>query len=171
MLSALLVVRTYMSIWLADVNGRVVKSIVMKDWKMFLSRIFALFLFAVPSSTVNSALDFFNKRLALAFRKRLTMHFHERYLTNMHYYKICNLDSRINNPDQRLTNDADKWAHALSNLYINTAKPLLDLVFFTRKLSELVGWEGPALIFSWYGLSGFVIKAISPPFGKLTAQE
>jgi ATP-binding cassette subfamily D (ALD) protein 3 len=42
---------------------------------------------------------------------------------------------------------------------------------FSKKLSELVGWEGPAMITGWYFMSGLIIRAISPPFGKLTAVE
>jgi len=38
-LSVLLVIRTMMSIWLADVNGRVVKAIVDQDLKMFIKRV------------------------------------------------------------------------------------------------------------------------------------
>jgi ABC-type uncharacterized transport system fused permease/ATPase subunit len=89
----------------------------------------------------------------------------------MHYYKICNLDNRISNPDQRLTNDSEKWAQSLASLYLNTTKPILDLVLFTRKLSELVGWQGPLLTFGWYLSAGFIIKTVSPSFGKLTAVE
>mmetsp|Transcript_21090 Transcript_21090/g.20248 ORF Transcript_21090/g.20248 Transcript_21090/m.20248 type:complete len:216 (+) Transcript_21090:384-1031(+) len=89
----------------------------------------------------------------------------------MFYYKICNLDSRITNPDQRLTQDLDKWATSLANLYLNVSKPILDIILFSRKLSELVGWEGPALTIGWYLVSGIVIRLISPSFGKLTAQE
>lgn len=171
LLTALLVARTLMSIWLADVNGKVVKAIVNKSFPEFLKRIFNLFLFAVPSSTINSGIDYIQKKLALMYRKRLTSHFHTAYLKNMHYYKICNLDNRIANPDQRLTQDAEKWAACLSTLYINFVKPLLDMILFSKKLSELVGWEGPALTFSWYAFSGFIIRQISPAFGRLTAQE
>lgn len=89
----------------------------------------------------------------------------------MHYYKICNLDSRIANPDQRLTQDAEKWATSLAGLYVNLSKPVLDMFLFSRKLSELVGWQGPAMTFAWYGFSGVIIKMISPPFGRLTAAE
>jgi len=39
LLLALLVVRTLMSIWLADVNGRVVKAIVNKNLKQFVYRV------------------------------------------------------------------------------------------------------------------------------------
>jgi ATP-binding cassette, subfamily D (ALD), member 3 len=38
-LSGLLVVRTYLSIWLADVNGQIVKSIVSQDFNQFLRRV------------------------------------------------------------------------------------------------------------------------------------
>lgn len=139
-MTVLLVIRTLMSIWLADVNGKVVKAIVNKSLPEFLSKIFNLFLFAVPSSIINSGIDYINKKIALMYRKRLTTHFHKEYLRNMHYYKICNLDNRISNPDQRLTQDAEKWASSLAGLYTNLAKPFLDMYLFSKKLSELVGW-------------------------------
>lgn len=81
------------------------------------------------------------------------------------------MDSRIQNPDQRLTQDLDKWATSLANFYLNFTKPILDIVLFSRKLAELVGWEGPAMIVGWYFFSGCLIRLISPSFGKLTAVE
>jgi ABC-type uncharacterized transport system fused permease/ATPase subunit len=39
LLAGLLVIRTMMSIWLADVNGRVVKAIVNKDLNLFIKRV------------------------------------------------------------------------------------------------------------------------------------
>ena len=116
-------------------------------------------------------MDYFAKLLSVAFRERITDYFHEQYLHNMFYYKICNLDSRISNPDQRLTNDAEKWAASLSGLYLNITKPILDIIMFSRKLAELVGWEGPALVVGWYFISGIIIRFISPSFGQLTATE
>ena len=41
---------------------------------------------AVPSSFVNSYLDFLNKSLAIRFSERLTHYFHDRYLKDMVYY-------------------------------------------------------------------------------------
>jgi hypothetical protein len=34
-----------------------------------------------------------------------------------------------------------------------------------------MGWEGPAIVISWYAFSIIMLKYISPPFGKLTAIE
>lgn len=44
-------------------------------------------------------------------------------------------------------------------------------MLFSKKLAELVGWEGPGLVFGWYFLSGLFIRLVSPAFGKLTAVE
>lgn len=48
---------------------------------------------------------------------------------------------------------------------------MLDIILFSKKLAELVGWEGPMLITVWYFISGMIIRFVSPPFGKLTAIE
>lgn len=102
-LTLLLILRTQMSIWLADVQGKIVKAIVERNFSKFLYRIFNMMLFSIPSSAVNSGMDYFTKLLSVSFRERITHYFHNQYLQKMYYYKICNLDSRISNPDQRLT--------------------------------------------------------------------
>lgn len=170
-LSLTLVARTFLSIYQATINGGTVKAIVSRDFKAFIGSVIFLWLFSVPASTVNSALDYFNKNLTMLFRKRLTEHFNSKYLDKMIYYQICNLDNRIKNPDQRLTQDIEKWATSLSNLYSNFSKPLLDIVLLSRKLAELVGWEGPGMMIAWYFLSGIFIRFITPTFGKLVAKQ
>ena len=170
-LTITLILRTFLSIYQASINGATVKAIVNKDFKNFIGSVMFLGLFSIPASTVNSALDFFSKNLALRFRERLTDHFNSQYLDKMIYYQICNLDNRIKNPDQRLTQDIEKWATSFSNLYSNFSKPMLDIILFSRKLAELVGWKGPTMMISWYLLSGFVVRFITPTFGKLVAQQ
>ncbi len=68
-----------------------------------------------------------------------------------------------------MTTDIEKWATSLSMIYSNFTKPMLDIFLFSKKLSELVGWRGPIIVVLWYVLSGFLLKVISPPFGRLTA--
>lgn len=51
---------------------------------------------------------------------------------------MSNIDGRISNPDQRLTQDIEKWATSLSNLYSNFTKPILDIVLFSRKLADIL---------------------------------
>ncbi len=120
---------------------------------------------------MNSGLDYLNKTIASFFRENLTKTLHDKYLTGMNYYQIINLDSRITNPDQIFTNDVDKWATSLSNLYLNFSKPFLDLALLTRRLSANMGYGGPFTMMGWFLLSGMVMRYMSPSFGKLTAIE
>ena len=112
-LTITLILRTFLSIYQASINGATVKAIVNKDFKNFIGSVMFLGLFSIPASTVNSALDFFSKNLALRFRERLTDHFNSQYLDKMIYYQICNLDNRIKNPDQRLTQDIEKMGNII----------------------------------------------------------
>ena len=124
-------------------------------------------LLALPGSFINSSLSYLTKKLTLCFKEKLSSNLNERLLEAMNFYKITNLDHRISNPDQRLTQDVEKWAISLSLLFNSLTKPLLDIIVFSKKLAELVGVEGPLLMIAWYVFSGILIKYISPPFGKL----
>jgi ATP-binding cassette subfamily D (ALD) protein 3 len=166
-----LIIRTFLSIYISMVNGRIVEAITKLDKGLFFKRVASLGLLAFPASFVNSYIEFLNKKISLRFRSRLTTYFHESYIKDMIFYQVSNIDSRINNPDQRLTQDIEKWSASLAQLYSNFSKPLLDIILFSRKLSDLVGWRGPSYIIGWYFISALLLKFISPPFGKLTAIE
>jgi len=56
-------------------------------------------------------------------------------------------------------------------MFLNITKPILDIFLFSKKLAELLGWEGPLVVIGWYVLSGIVIKFISPPFSRLIAMQ
>ena len=170
-LSCLLVLRTMLSIYISDVNGSIVKAVVSRNFSKFIQNLLVLGVFSVPSAVVNSGLEYLNRLLGLFFRENISKYFHQKYLTGMCFYQITNLDNRIQNPDHIFTNDIEKWAYSLANLYSNFSKPVLDIVLFSKKLSETLGYEGPLYMILWYLLSGVVIKFISPPFGKLIAIE
>eukprot|EP00331_Platyophrya_macrostoma_P025673 CAMPEP_0176441468 /NCGR_PEP_ID=MMETSP0127-20121128/21214_1 /TAXON_ID=938130 /ORGANISM="Platyophrya macrostoma, Strain WH" /LENGTH=645 /DNA_ID=CAMNT_0017826249 /DNA_START=246 /DNA_END=2183 /DNA_ORIENTATION=- len=171
LLTVLLVVRTFLSIYISSINGRIVKAIVELDFNLFIRRIFSLAMCAVPASFVNSYLDYLTKIIALGFREKLTAYFHNNYINDKIFYQVSNLDSRVPNPDQRLTQDIEKWATSLSNLYSNFTKPLLDIFLFSKRLAELLGWRGPVYCIGWYFIAGAILRFVSPSFGKLTAIE
>ncbi|CAG9321444.1 ABCD3_1 [Blepharisma stoltei] len=170
-LTAGLVLRTILSISISTINGSIVKAIVNQDFLLFLKRLVHLGMFAIPASMVNSGLEYIIRKLSLQFRQRMALYLNEKYIKGLVYYQMSNLDSRIPNPDQRFTQDIEKWANCLSNLYSNLTKPLLDIVLLSRKLSELMGYKGPLVIIGWYFISGIIIRFISPPISLLTAQE
>eukprot|EP00916_Digyalum_oweni_P008518 GHVL01014279.1.p1 GENE.GHVL01014279.1~~GHVL01014279.1.p1 ORF type:complete len:611 (-),score=62.55 GHVL01014279.1:1146-2978(-) len=170
-LSCSLILRSFLSIWIATVNGSIVRSIVDRSLSTFLRRLFRLTCFAIPASIVNAAIEYLSKLLAIRFRKNLTNEYIKRYTKNLIFYKMSICDSRIPQADQRLTQDVDAFSTCLSTLFSNLAKPLLDIVLFSKKLSDAVGPWGPIVVMTWYSLSGFGVKLLSPPIGQLTAEN
>ena len=103
-LAVSLIARTGLDIWFSAFNGVVVRSIVSRDWELFVKN--ALILFGVmmwPMSIVNNFLKLTINRLSLSFRSRLTHYAHEEYLKGITFYQVANLDNRIQNADQLLT--------------------------------------------------------------------
>ena len=48
---------------------------------------------------------------------------------------------------------------------------MLDIILFAQKLSETIGYQGPLVMIGWFFFTGFLIKYVSPSFGKYTAIE
>ena len=61
------------------------------------------------------------------------------YFRNQTYYRVSNLDSRIENADHRLTDEISAFTSAVAHLYSHVSKPILDIV--------LVLWELRWVIF------------------------
>jgi len=126
---------------------------------------------SVPATYTNSMIKYLQMKLSLAFRTKLVRYIHQQYLGSDMYYKIGNLDSRIENADQRITTDVNNFCNAVSELYSNLSKPLLDIVLFGAQLYVAVGPTAPLAMTNFYVLTGLFLKVITPPFGKLAAQQ
>lgn len=55
------------------------------------------------------------------------------------FYKMSNLDNRISNADQLLTNDIDKFCESVTDFYSNASKPLLDIMIYMYRLTTTIG--------------------------------
>ena len=98
--TSFLVARTTVSLWLARLDGDLSKSIVEMNFRGFTRGLILWFLTAIPATFINSMIRYCESMLALRFRKRLTRHCYDMYMKNDAYYRIGNLDNRIENPDQ-----------------------------------------------------------------------
>ena len=73
--------------------------------------------------------------------------------------------------DQRITEDVDKFCFAVSDLYSHTFKPLLDVIFFTRSLSKVMGYRGQFTLYLYYLVVAYTLRGISPPLSQMASQE
>ncbi|XP_078074988.1 ATP-binding cassette sub-family D member 3a [Mustelus asterias] len=171
LIAAMLVARTYCDVWMIQ-NGTMIESAIIgrstKDFKRYLLN----FVAAMPAiSLVNNFLKFGLNQLKLRFRVRLTTYLYEEYLKGYTYYKMGNLDNRIANADQLLTQDVEKFCNSVVDLYSNLSKPLLDIFLYIFKLTSAIGAQGPASMMAYLIVSGLFLTRLRRPIGKMTVSE
>ncbi|KPJ17895.1 ATP-binding cassette sub-family D member 2 [Papilio machaon] len=169
--------RTFLSIYVASLEGSIVKHIVQKDLRHFTSLLVQWFGIAVPATFVNSMIRYLEGRLALAFRTRLVNHAYELYFKNQTYYRVANLDARIENADHRLTEDVSVFTQSVAHLYSSLTKPCFDLLLIVLTLAtysnKMKGniFIGPGMATVVICLTGQLLRLLSPRFGALAGEE
>jgi ATP-binding cassette subfamily D (ALD) protein 2 len=132
---------------------------------------------AVPATFINSLIRFLESQLALALKTRLVQYAYKLYFDNDTYYRVSNLDGRLANVDQCLTEDINMFTSSLAHLYSHLSKPILDVALISYTLYSKAGKSGarsglPTVIgFGAIIVTARILRAVSPKFGKLVAKE
>lgn len=166
-----LVCRTYADVFMI-MNGTSIESAIIGGNSENFGRSLAKFIMAMPFiSMTNNLLKYGIDELKLRFRTRLTECLYTKYLSSLTYYKMNNLDNRISNADQLLTQDVEKFCNSLTELYSNISKPLLDVVIYSVKLTQAIGASGPAIMLGYLFVSGVFLTNLRKPVAQMTVDE
>ena len=90
-----LVLRTMLSLYVADLDGRIVSALVRGQVRQFAMGILWWMAVAVPATYTNAMIEFLQSKIALSYRARLTEKVHDMYLSDTTYYKLGNLDVSV----------------------------------------------------------------------------
>ncbi|KAM4534476.1 ATP-binding cassette sub-family D member 3a isoform 2-T2 [Odontesthes bonariensis] len=170
-IATMLVTRTYCDVWMIQ-NGTMIESgIINRDISLFKMHFYS-YISVIPGiALVNNFLKLGLNELKLRFRERLTKKLYDQYLQSFTYYKMGNLDNRIANADQLLTQDVEKFCNSVVDLYSNLSKPLLDIGLYIFKLTSAIGAQGPAIMMAYLIISGLFLTRLRRPIGKMTVTE
>ncbi|RDD42669.1 ATP-binding cassette sub-family D member 3 [Trichoplax sp. H2] len=171
MVAISLVARTACDVWMISNGTSVESSIIGRNYSLFLSHLTRL-LCAMPIiSIVNNALKYSLNELKLRFRERLSNYLYQQYLNGFTYYKMSNIDNRIANADQLLTQDVERFCESVTELYSNISKPLLDIIIYARELAAAIGAQGPGYMLVYLAISGLVLTRLRRPISRMTVTE
>ncbi|TPX17157.1 uncharacterized protein E0L32_003275 [Thyridium curvatum] len=168
-----LILRTYLSLVVARLDGEIVRDLVAGNGKQFLWGITKWCGLGGIASYTNAMIKYLESKVSIAFRTRLTRYVHDLYLNeNLNYYKLSNLDGGVGQgADQYITQDLTLFCAAAANLYSSLGKPFVDICVFNYQLYRSLGPLALTGLLSNYFLTASILRRLSPPFGKLKAVE
>uniref|UniRef100_A0A914L7T3 ABC transporter domain-containing protein n=1 Tax=Meloidogyne incognita TaxID=6306 RepID=A0A914L7T3_MELIC len=166
-----LLLRTYADVWMIQTSTGIEASIIARKRGNFIKATMHYLMCMPLVSVVNSFLRFALSELKLRFRERLTHNFYKQYLNGFTFYKMANLDNRILNADQLLTQDVDRFCGGVVDLYSNLSKPLVDVLLYVSRIGDSLGWQAPFRLFFYLIASGLVLTYLRRPIGRMTVME
>lgn len=171
LVALLLVARTSFDIIILHMTTSIERSIISRNRKQFQKHLLRFFLAILPVAAINSVLKYGQTEMHLRFRHRLTSYLYEKYLAGFVYYKISNLDTRLDNVDQLLTQDIERFSMSVTNLYSNITKPILDIVIYAYRLTGAIGFQGPSSMMTYLVASGAFLTWLRQPTTGFTIAE
>jgi ATP-binding cassette subfamily D (ALD) protein 3 len=119
---------------------------------------------------ITPMLNYGMEMLSVKMRRNLTLDVHKKYYSHMMYYRLQNLDKRITNPDQLITQDIEVLCKQVANLFIDFLAPITDVCLYSYQMYTLVGSGGPVSIIAYLVIAFAFIKAVTPNFTKMSAE-
>ncbi|KAK2150705.1 hypothetical protein LSH36_394g02081 [Paralvinella palmiformis] len=108
-----LATRTFCDVWMIQNGTSIESAIIGQNMELFKTHLWR-YIYAMPAYGLNE--------LKLRFRTRFSNYLYTKYLRGFTYYQMTNLDNRISNADQLLTQDVEKFSESVGELYSNLSK-------------------------------------------------
>ncbi|KAI9883459.1 MAG: hypothetical protein M1823_004771 [Watsoniomyces obsoletus] len=171
--SAFLILRTYLSLVVARLDGEIVRDLVAGHGRSFMWGIVKWCGIGSFASYTNAMIKFLQSKVSIAFRTRLTRYIHDLYLNDhLNYYQLANLDGGVGQgADQFITQDLTLFCASAASLYSSLGKPFVDLCVFNYQLFRSLGPLALTGLLGNYFFTATLLRRSSPPFGKLKAVE
>ncbi|XP_062973923.1 lysosomal cobalamin transporter ABCD4 isoform X2 [Elgaria multicarinata webbii] len=126
----------------------------------------------VLNSMLKSFDQFICNLMYVSWRKTLTEYLHGYYFQGQVYYTLNMLHQEIDNPDQRISQDVERFCKQLSSMASKLIISPFTLVYYTYQCFYSTGWLGPVSIFGYFIIGTIVNKVLmSPIVSKLVHQE
>ncbi|EMP30716.1 ATP-binding cassette sub-family D member 4, partial [Chelonia mydas] len=143
-----------------------------KDFSGFKTLTAIAAILIVLNSTLKSLDQFICNLMYVSWRKTLTEYLHGYYFQGQVYYTLNVLREDIDNPDQRISQDVERFCRQLSSMASKLIISPFTLGYYTYQCFQSTGWLGPVSIFGYFVIGTVVNKVLmSPIVSKLVHQE
>ncbi|XP_042860952.1 lysosomal cobalamin transporter ABCD4-like [Penaeus japonicus] len=122
-------------------------------------------------SSVISVKMYINSVLYITWRQLLGRALHRLYFSGINYYTLNVLDSNVDNPDQRMTQDVDKVCSSLATITTKVIIAPFQIGYYTYKTYVGTGWLGPVSIYGFFLVGTVINRIVMSPIVKFVMKQ
>ncbi|XP_068198130.1 lysosomal cobalamin transporter ABCD4 isoform X2 [Antennarius striatus] len=134
-----------------------------KDDSGFKSLVGKAMVLILVNSTLKSLDQYICNQMYVRWRKTLTESLHTAYFQGRVYYTINVLREDVDNPDQRISQDAERLCKQMSTMASRLIVSPFTLTYYTYHCFYSTGWIGPITIFGYFVLGTIANKILMGP--------
>ncbi|XP_072424312.1 lysosomal cobalamin transporter ABCD4 isoform X1 [Chiloscyllium punctatum] len=125
----------------------------------------------VANSLLKSFDQFISSLMYVHWRQTLTMDLHKAYFKKKVYYTLNVLHAELDNPDQRISQDVERFCKGMSKMASNLIISPFTLVYYTYQCFYSTGWLGPISIFIYFFIGSVANKILMEPIVSTLVQQ
>lgn len=159
---------------MANHLGLAVNEFCEKNWAGLYHSTMVFAIVTSGGAILNAALKYYSSMLVYHVREKLTNYVHDIYLQSkaMLYYKANKVgQDKLENADQLITDDIERFCEILSEVFSQALKPLVDFFVFSVQLGRVQGLAGPFGMYAWFAIATLISTKVLPPYGRIAAQK
>lgn len=128
-----------------------------RNFKVLLIKAFALIFSAAIYKSLVSLVSGY---LYLTWRKLLTSFLHRKYFFKSTFYRVNVVETEIDNVDQRISQDVNRFCLQLSNISPKIVISPLVIIYYSIQCFNATGYVGPFVIYTYFVVGTIINKLI-----------
>ncbi|KAK3551465.1 hypothetical protein QTP70_017411 [Hemibagrus guttatus] len=143
-----------------------------KNYGKFKELVAFSILLIILNSALKSLEQYISNLLYIGWRRCLTQKLHGDYFSGRVYYTLNVLQKNIDNPDQRMTQDAERLCKQLSSMASRLVISPFTISYYSYQCFKITGWIGFVSILGFFLVGTLANKLlIGPIVSTLVEQE
>eukprot|EP00943_MAST-04B_sp_MAST-4B-sp1_P009537 g9537.t1 len=115
--------------------------------------------------------NIYSRQIEENMRTTLTKYCLDLYFSQNSFYSLKQIDGRILDPEQRISDDVAELSKTVAELSVNVVKPVLYVASYGTVLQSLVGFDGLKYVIGYVGIGVGIIRLLMPNYKEYAERE
>jgi ABC-type uncharacterized transport system fused permease/ATPase subunit len=129
------------------------------------------FIRGVAQTVVDTFQKHTERKLQVEMLTGMTTVLQDKVMSNNSFYTLKNIDGRVEDMDNRISDDVSNFSETVSSMWSQFAYPLVRILWFAGRFARTVDRKYAILLWGYLGGAVIVLKFIMPNYKQIVADQ